>query len=97
MEPKEIRVTEMKVIENKGPLKAYAAVRLDDWVTYDWRIVQQNGQRAWVSPPQATWKGPDGRVRYRSLLSIPGELKQKVEVAILSAWELEKRNAARSA
>jgi len=51
-----------------------------------------NGQRAFVSVPQTSWRDAEGNVRYHTLLSIPGELKQRIEVAILSAWEKELRN-----
>ena len=83
----EVKVLEIRSITDGRPLKAFADVQVNDWVIYDWRIVKHDGQRAWVSVPQVSWKSPDGKVRYRALLSIPGELKQRIEVAILSAWE----------
>jgi DNA-binding cell septation regulator SpoVG len=88
-----IKVVEMKSMNGDRPLKAFATVQINDWVIYDWRIIQQPGQRAWVSVPQVSWKDNDGKVKYKALLSIPGELKQRIEVAILSAWEKEKGNA----
>jgi DNA-binding cell septation regulator SpoVG len=87
-------VPEIEVIEflpiNTKHLRAFAAVKVGDWIIRDFRIVQQDGQRAWVSVPQVTWKDKSDRVRYKPLLEIPGELKQRIEVAILSAWEKEK-------
>ncbi len=85
-----IRVVEFKMLNNGRPIKAYASVSIGDWVVYDWRVIQHPGQRAWVSVPQTSWRDPDGKIKYRALLSIPGELKQRIEVAILSAWEEEK-------
>jgi len=85
-------VIELRTISSTGPLKAFATVRVGDWIIYEWRIIQKDGQRAWISVPQVSWKDKDGQVRYRALLSIPGELKQQIEVAILSAWEREKKN-----
>lgn len=87
-----IRVIEIKLMNGDKPLKAFATVQVGDWTIYDWRIVQQNGNQAWISVPQVSWRDSKGRVRYRALLSIPGELKQPIEVAILSAWEKERQN-----
>ena len=87
----EIRVVDLRFVDSNGPLKAFVGVRVGDWVISDWRIIQKPGQRAWVSYPQITWKDADGKVKYKSLISIPGELKQKIDIAILSAWEEEKR------
>jgi hypothetical protein len=95
MTTEKIEVVEIKLV-NGGPLKCYASVQVGDWIINDWRIIQQPGQRAWVSVPQTSWKNKDRQVQYRALLSIPGELKQRIEVAILSAWEKEKENASQS-
>ena len=86
----EIKIIEFRSKNSDRPVKAFVSVQVGDWIIYDWRIVQQSGQRAWISIPQTSWKDQDGKVRYRALLSIPGELKQRIEVAILSAWEKEK-------
>lgn len=87
-----IEVVEMKILSGNGDrrLKAFVSVKVGDWALHDWRIIQQPGQRAWVSVPQASWRDESGQVRYRALLSLPGELKQRIDVAILSAWEEEK-------
>jgi hypothetical protein len=87
----EIKVIEIRPLNDGRPLKAFADVQVGDWIIYEWRIVKQDGQRAWVSVPQCSWKDKDGKVKYRALLSIPGELKQLIEIAILSAWEKELR------
>jgi len=87
-----INVLKIRSLNDGRPLKAFADVQVGDWIIYDWRITKQDGQRVWVSVPQTSWKDRDGKVRYRALLSIPGELKQRIDVAILSAWEKEKRS-----
>lgn len=88
----EIEVLNMRLMPLGRSLKAFADVQVGDWIIYEWRIVKKDGQRAWVSVPMASWKDFDHKVRYRALLSIPDELKQRIEVAILSAWEKEKRS-----
>lgn len=82
-----IKVIEFRFINNGSPLKAFASVQIDDWIVHDWRIIQKEGQRAWVTVPQMSWRDTDGKVRYKSLISIPGDLKQRIETKILSAWE----------
>ncbi len=88
----EIKVIQIRLLEDDRPVKAYVDVQIGDWIIFDWRILKRNGERAWVSVPQVSWKDPNGKVKYRALLSIPGELKQRIEVAILSAWEKEMSN-----
>ena len=88
----EITVTDFLKV-NGGKLKAFASVKVDNIIIHDFRIVQQDGQRAWVSVPQVSWKDNQGQIKYKALLDIPGELKQRIEVAILSAWEQEKASA----
>jgi len=84
-----IKIIGIRPINSGRPLRAFADVQVGDWIIYEWRIVKKDGQRAWVSVPMASWKDFDHKVRYRALLSIPDELKQRIEVAILSAWEKE--------
>ena len=85
----EIKILEIRVLNDGRPLKAFADVQVGDWIIYEWRIIKKDGQRAWAPVPMASWKDFHHKVRYRALLSIPGELKQRIEVAILSAWEKE--------
>jgi DNA-binding cell septation regulator SpoVG len=88
----EIKVVQIRSLSEGRALRAYADVQVGDWIIYEWRIIKKDGQRAWVSVPMASWKNFDHKVRYRALLSIPDELKQRIEVAILSAWEKEERS-----
>lgn len=85
----DIRVIEIRPLSDGRPLRAFVDIQVGDWIIYEWRIVKKDGQRTCVTVPMASWKDFDHRVRYRALLSIPDELKQRIEVAILSAWEKE--------
>jgi hypothetical protein len=49
-----VEVLEIKPIEN-GNLKAFVKLKIGDVVFHDFRIVQQAGQKAWVSAPISTW------------------------------------------
>ncbi len=90
-EPK-IEVINFRLLPGNGPIKALADILVGDWDIYEWRIHQASGQRAQVLYPHVSWKNKEGHVRYRALLSIPGELRQRIEVAILSAWEKERES-----
>jgi len=89
----DIEVIELKLINGSSrSLKAIADVRFGDWLIYNWKIVQQKGNRAQVEIPQVAWRHSSGQLRFRKLLTIPGELRQRIEVAILSAWEKGKQD-----
>lgn len=91
MEFKNIKVTEIKFLNNGGNLRAFVSVQLDDWTIHDFRIVKKDGQRAYVSAPQISWKDQEtGRILYKALFTIPGEARQRIETAILFAWERER-------
>lgn len=94
MDFKNIKVSEIKFLNNGGNLRAFVSVQLDEWTIHDFRIVKKDGERAWVSSPQLSWKDhQDGQIKYKALLTIPGEARQRIETAILSAWEKEKNGS----
>jgi hypothetical protein len=94
----DIEVIELKLILGSSrSLKAVADVRVGDWEIHNWKVVQQNDHRAQVEMPQVAWRDSSGQLRFRKLLSIPGELRQRIEVAILSAWEKEKQGVTKTA
>lgn len=91
-----IRIIEIRLVNGDKPLKAFVDVQIGDWIIHDFRIVKQNNQRASVLSPQVSWKDPEtGTIRFRGVLTIPPEQKQRIDVEILSAFqkELEKRDA----
>lgn len=88
-----IEVVNLKLINGSSrSLKAIVDVSIGNWTIFNWRIVQQDGNRAQVFVPQVAWRDSSGQIRYRALLSLPGELRQRIEFAILSAWEKEHQN-----
>jgi DNA-binding cell septation regulator SpoVG len=69
-----------------GSLRAFASVRIGpSLVVRKVRIIQQPGQRAWVSMPQERWDGADGQPRYTALVELSGTLRDRVTAAILQA------------
>lgn len=91
----DIRVTEIRLLSGDRPLRAFCDVKINDWVICDFRVIKQNGQKAFVSPPQVSWRDPQTReIKYKGILTIPPEQKQRIDVEILSAFqkEMEKKN-----
>ena len=82
-----VDVLDVQRFSDKGNLKAFADIRLGRSVkVYGFRVVQQPGQKAWVSPPQRTWQGNDGKAKYAPIVELLGDFKEEVEQAILAAY-----------
>ena len=91
----EIQIVELRLLPGDRPLRAFVDIKVNDWIIHDFRVLKQNGQKAFVSPPQASWKDPEtGAIKYKGILTIPPEQKQRIDVEILSAFqkEMEKRD-----
>jgi DNA-binding cell septation regulator SpoVG len=81
--PATVEVLKLVACE-KGSLKAFVSVRIGPSLTvHKCRVIQQPGQRAWVSMPQEQYQGHDGQTRYAALIELSGELKRRVEQAVL--------------
>ena len=86
-----IHVNQMRLLNDDKPLKAFCDVQVNGWLIRDWRIIQQEGQRVYVMPPQVSWRDPDsGEIKYKGILTIPAEEKQEIDIAILYTFQREK-------
>lgn len=73
-----------------GNLKAFVDVQVGSTLTiFGCRVIQQPGQRAWVSPPQREWTTPDGTKKFSPVIEWRGPLKDAVERTILDAYGKE--------
>lgn len=70
-----------------GNLRAFADVKIGDIVIRDFRIIQQPNQKPWVSSPQRTYKSENGEMRYANTIELSNELKTKVQLAVLTAFD----------
>jgi DNA-binding cell septation regulator SpoVG len=81
-----IEVLTISALASAGNLKALVSVRIGpSLVVHKCRVIQQPGQRAWVSMPQERWDGADGQPRYTALVELSGGLRDRVATAILAA------------
>ncbi len=88
-----IKVLNVRFLPHGKSLRAFVDILIGDWIIYDFRITKQNGQRAFVGPPQVSWKDPEtGQIRYKSVLTLPPEQKQRIDIEILSAFQKEMEN-----
>ena len=73
---------------DKGTVRAIADVGLGPSLTLkEFKVIQQTGQRAWVSPPSREWQSTDGKRHFTLLVELTGSLRKRVEQAVLEAWE----------
>lgn len=78
----------------KGALIGFAGVRLNGrgYLTiHDLRIIQQSGQRAWVSMPAKSYTDQQGQTHWSSIVEADKELMAKIQAAVLETWEREGR------
>lgn len=90
-----IEVLEIRLLNGDRSLKAFCDIKVDAWIIHDFRVTKQNGQKVFVSPPQVSWRDPKtGDIKYKGILTIPPEHKQRIDMEILSAFqkEMEKRH-----
>lgn len=76
----QISVVGIRPQRNMGNLRAFVEVKIGEITIADCRIIQQPGQRAYVSGPQ---KQVDGR--YLPLVKMTANLRERVQTVVLSA------------
>jgi len=78
-----VTVKELRRLPGGGNLRAFAIVEVGPWIVRGCRVVQQPGQRAFVSLPQESTT--DGR--YFPIVQTQDRgLKEAIQRAVLAAW-----------
>ena len=87
-----INILEFRFMAGDKPLRAFVDLKIGDWIIREWRIIKENGKRSRVAPPQISWKGQDGQIQYKTVVTLPNELKGEIDLAILKRFneEMEK-------
>ncbi|MGH7963611.1 MAG: septation protein SpoVG family protein [Candidatus Binatia bacterium] len=88
-----VQVLAIKPLSNAGNLRAFASVKLGDIIIHDCRVVQQPGQRAWVSLPQCEYTR-DSEKKYAAIVELSDTLKRELSHVVLTAWEQERMSDA---
>lgn len=81
-----ITVQEIKKVNNIGNINAFVSIKIDDLIIHDFKIVQQSGQKAWVSVPQTSYKNQQDKTCYKNLIELSKELKEEISKEILKNW-----------
>lgn len=82
-----MKIENMKKV-NFGTVKAFFDVNFDKIIIKGWKLIQQENQRAFVTPPDEKYTDKEGKTKYKKLVDIPDEaLKQKIQDAALSAYD----------
>ncbi len=82
-----IRVENLKLLDGAGNLKAFCDIRYPEVLICGCRIIQQPGQRAWVSPPQREQSGSDGKRQFYPVVKWSRELGETISAAVLAIYE----------
>ena len=88
-----VEVVEIKRLADTGNLKGFVSVKIGSLTIHGLRIVQQQGQTAWVSLPQSEYSGKDGKKKYASIVEVPDAVKVAIQTAVLAAWQRIKNDS----
>jgi DNA-binding cell septation regulator SpoVG len=87
----DIAVEDIKLLQDKGSVKALAKVRLNfdtgEYITQlDWKVIHQADKAPWVAVPSYTIQHETGNRFYRSLVETSRSLKAEIEKRVLEAY-----------
>jgi DNA-binding cell septation regulator SpoVG len=85
--PAEIKVVAVRPLNKDGSLKAFVSVQLGAITIHDFRVIQQEGKKAWVAMPQKEVPQPDGTKKYHPIIELSDALKEKVTGLIMEEWK----------
>ncbi len=81
-------VIDLYPVTEAGSLRAYLSIKIGPLVVHKWRLIQQDGQAAWLSPPQEIWTDQaSGERRFKTLLDVPREWKPALANVAVAAWQ----------
>jgi hypothetical protein len=77
-----IEITNIRPTSKPGTVKAFCTLKLGGVTVNDCKIVQQDGQRAWLAMPDRAYDGSDGKKRYSPYVELSDSLKALVSDAV---------------
>jgi DNA-binding cell septation regulator SpoVG len=83
----DIEVLEIRSVTDSGNIRAFATVRLGGVTLMGCKVIREDGKRPWVAMPDRQWTAEDGQRRWSQAVKLTAALKQRVDDAVLSAWE----------
>jgi len=83
-----VRVVKLTPVDDKGNLRAFADVEVNStFILHSCRVIQQPGQRPWVSMPQAEVLKDGKKLYYPIVKILDKQLEAEIKQAVLSAYE----------
>jgi DNA-binding cell septation regulator SpoVG len=77
-----IQVVALRKLDGGGAVKAFCDIKLGGITLKGCKIVQQDGQRAWVAMPST--KTAHG---WQNVVEVTKELRDRLTTVVLEAWE----------
>ncbi len=92
----QIKIIEIRFMDGDKPLRAFADVQLNGMIIREFRVIKENGKRPWIACPQISWKDPNGQIRYKTVVTLPDDLKGEIDFIILKRFteEMERQKNA---
>lgn len=79
-------VTNLKLMNGSGALKAFLDVTFDEHLTIKgFRVVQKEGQEPWVAFPQITYE-KDGKTVRKDVLEVSRLMKKEITEKVLEEF-----------
>jgi len=75
-----------RINTSESSLKALVDFRLNDSEFYDFRIIQQKDQKAFVVPCAKEWTDGEGKKKFKPLIKFPKNLMDLISSELLKAY-----------
>ena len=85
----EIIVQKLTPVNKDGSLRAFVDLAINKIEVKGCRIIQQDGQQAWLSMPQTSWQTTNGQKKYSAVVVLPKDLHKAAQEAAVTAWEAQ--------
>ncbi len=83
--PPRVEVVELKHLPKAGSLRALADVKVGPLIVHKCRFIRQDGQKAFLAPPQETWEDGGGKRHYAPLVTFPDFWRDALTEAVADA------------
>lgn len=82
-----MQVISFRLIPNAGNLKADASVQIGQTKLHGFNVIQQPGQRPYVSPPKREWTDHNQKKQYgKPLVELPEAHFEKLQELLLERY-----------
>jgi hypothetical protein len=88
----DIQILEIRPQNSGRPLRAFVDIAYEGLTIRDFRIVKEDGKPLTVVCPQVSWKDKSGFIKYKTVITLPPELKGEADRLILNAYAQEMEN-----